>query len=31
VTHVFPLEKTKEAFETQLDSEKAIKVLIEMP
>ena len=31
VTQVFPFEEVKEAFETQLDSEKAIKVLIEMP
>ncbi len=30
VTQVFPFEEVKEAFETQLDAEKAIKVLIEM-
>lgn len=30
VTHVFPLENVKEAFETQLDSEKAVKVVIEI-
>ncbi len=31
VTQIFPLEEVKEAFETQLNSEKAIKVLVEMP
>ncbi|MBW1900616.1 MAG: alcohol dehydrogenase catalytic domain-containing protein [Deltaproteobacteria bacterium] len=31
VTQIFPLEEVKEAFATQLNSEKAIKVLIEMP
>ncbi len=31
VTHVFPFEETKDAFDTQLNSETAIKVLIEMP
>jgi len=30
VTHVFPFEKTKDAFETQLNSENAIKVLLEV-
>ncbi len=30
ITHVFPLESAKEAFETQLNSEEAIKVLIKV-
>jgi len=29
VTHVFPLEKIKEAFETALDPHESIKVMIE--
>jgi threonine dehydrogenase-like Zn-dependent dehydrogenase len=28
ITHQFPLEKVKEAFDTQVDSEDAIKVLV---
>jgi threonine dehydrogenase-like Zn-dependent dehydrogenase len=28
ITHQFPLDNIKEAFEAQLDSDKAIKVLI---
>lgn len=31
ITHVFPFEKVKEAFEIQSNSEEAIKVLLEMP
>jgi threonine dehydrogenase-like Zn-dependent dehydrogenase len=28
ITHQFPLDRTHEAFETQIDAEKAIKVIV---